>query len=546
MTENVSLFDSFNARFLEPTEVAKSFVPSVQFDRLLKKNHSLVVGPRGSGKTTMLMMLQGQAWDAWNRQERPESNRNLAFTGVFIPTDVSWGKQLESLGGRQIEPEHQEIFTKAAFTTHILRRMVIAMEYESTRFNTQLDPSIESLVAKELSGHWELSPRCVSLRGLKYGLTARLNWIRTIARQESLLNSGDRAERLAMNRVLHFSYLDCISLAIDVFDDARETPTAKWGLLFDELELAPKFIRNSLLESLRSVNERVLFKLSIAPVIDDDTKLHDVFGASPSNDFEIIQLWYSSKEHSYAFCRSLWKQQIAQSSVVSQKPEDVLGSSAFDTESEEWVEEGTAYGPNSRLSKRFKSLRDKDQSFADYLRVNKIDLDNLDKLAPNRRAATVRKATSIVAIRDAILSKGPIDGKPGKRRSREVIDVYSGATAMFAMVEGNPRWFKAIIGDLINSMKIGEQTIGAPNQARAIEKAALRFRALLRTIPCPPFNAKGMPKGLVSLIDTIGNYFNSELIDAPFGLDPPNSFTIHLAVRKCYWQALDKQSMQGQ
>lgn len=525
--EDAALFDSYNARFLEPQEVANTFVPSTHFDSLIRKEHTLVVGPRGSGKTTLLTMLQSQALDAWQSPDAPHYRANIGFTGVFIPTDVSWGKQVGAIGSRGLPPEYHDVYSLAAFTTHILRRFVIAIEYEANRATLPLSNETESEVARELSSGWAFSTPCVSLRSLKYALTNRLNSLKAKATKEVLLGLNGRAERVAGDATLHLSFLDAVALGIEVFDDARGTPSAKWGLSFDELELAPKAIRDTLMESLRSVNERILFKLSLAPFAEDVQGLTDALAASPQNDYTIIQLWFSHKEQSYGFCRALWRQLLATRGLDECPPEAVLGRSVFDTDSNEWTAEGTAYRPKSRLARRFHDLASKDESFAQFLRQHSVDLDTLDSIEPNRRAATVRKATSIVAIRDAVLSEGPTETAPAKRRSREVLDIYSGASALFAMVEGNPRWFKAIIGDLLSQRKVPSAAIEPAVQARAVDRAAKRFRALLRTIPCPPLAGKKKPRGLLSLLDAIGKYFSSELIDKPFNVDPPNSFTVH-------------------
>lgn len=521
-----ALFDSFNARFLEPREVADTFVPSSHFDALIRKEHTLVVGPRGSGKTTLLTMLQSEALDHWTSEKGAVYKSSIGFTGVLIPTDVSWGKQVSSIGDG-LDEQSRNVFALAAFTTHILRRFVIAIEYESNRANLILGGEKEYKVTQEISNAWKVEPGCASFRSLKYALTNRLNSIKSLARQEAILGPSGRPERIANREALHLTFLDSIALGIEVFDDARGMSNSKWGLLFDELELAPKKIRNTLMASLRSVNERILFKLSLAPFAVDYQQLTDALSASAGNDYTIIQLWYSNREHSYGFCESLWNQLLRSRGMEEETAESVLGRSIFDTESAEWKLQQTAYHPTGRLAKRFRDLASKDGTFAAFLAGHKIDLDKLDTLEPNLRAATVRKATSIVAIRDAVIASGPTGSTPAKRRSREILEVYSGATSIFAMLEGNPRWFKAIIGELLDRRKSPSAKIDAGTQMRAIDRAIKRFRAMLRTIPCAQIGDQRSQRGLISLLDTIGNYFGSELNEMPFNLDPPNSFKVH-------------------
>ncbi len=357
-------------------------------------------------------------------------------------------------------------------------------------------------------------------------LTIRSNEIHSIAKKEAILGESGREERIAAISFLHSSLLACVTLAVELFDDARKMPEAKWGLMFDELELAPPTIRMMLLQFLRSVNPKLLFKLSLVPVSDEIRDFTSVFAASDKNDFTVVQLWYSSGKDGYNFSRSLWDQLVRDTRIDSKTPEEVLGMSVFDTDSDEWAEEQTAYHPGSRLARRIKSLKQKDPSFAKYLKKEDIDVDQLDRLPPKRRAATVRKVTSIVAIRDSVLSERTSKDGTIAKRSREVLEIYSGASAMFTMLEGNPRWIKAVIGDLIKSMREGETTITSTAQARSIEKAAIRFRALLRTIPCPSFYRNQPTRGFLSLIDMVGNYFSKCLVENPFSPDPPGTFTV--------------------
>ena len=105
-----TVFEAFNARNLSPTQVAKTFIPPAQFAELCGRSHCVVVGPRGSGKTTLLKMLQLPALAAWQHEEADKYTASIDFTGVFVAADISWGKQLESLGGRNCRSDRTRAF----------------------------------------------------------------------------------------------------------------------------------------------------------------------------------------------------------------------------------------------------------------------------------------------------------------------------------------------------------------------------------------------------------------------------------------------------
>src|SRR5687767_13462149 len=108
-SHEVTFLGTFNARHLTPVEVARSFVPPPCFEQLAGNSHVLLVGPRGSGKTTLLKMLQPQALEAWEHPQAHQYRQRVMYTGVFIPADISWGAQLESLGYGRLSAENHTL-----------------------------------------------------------------------------------------------------------------------------------------------------------------------------------------------------------------------------------------------------------------------------------------------------------------------------------------------------------------------------------------------------------------------------------------------------
>jgi hypothetical protein len=516
-----TLFHAYNARFLEPREVAETFVPSHHFYRLLERSNSLVIGPRGSGKTTLLMMLQEQTLEVLRNRSPDLQIPDNNFTGAFIPTDITWSKQLETLASANVPLYKSTLLTDIAFTLHVLRCLLSAMEFRCKKVN--LANHVESDIAKTLSDCWKLERSCLSLASIRYLLLSQLNKVHATVHPTSA--SGREGEVCnVLDAFPRLDLLSSVSLAVEIFNDFTGNSDRKWALLFDELELAPSQIRKQLMSYLRSVNNKLLFKLSLVPFSDEIRDLSSFMSASEQNDFSVIQLWYSNKNDERSFSRKLWKQLVKNSRLENRNPEEILGTSIFDTDPRDWQKNETAYHKESRQLRRFRSLAKKDLTFQQYLDKEGIDLDEVESISPERRAATVRKVSGIVAIRDSVLSERSSKDGTLAKRSRATLEIYSGANAMFAMLEGNPRWFKAVIGDLILAMTPNQKTIRASKQARAIEKASERFRALLRTIPCPKVNDVSPQQGIITLIDTIGDYFSKELTKIPFTPDPHNSF----------------------
>lgn len=62
---STTFLDPFNAKAMTFREVASTFVSSTKFAELAGRWNALLVGPRGSGKTTLMKMLSVEALRAW-------------------------------------------------------------------------------------------------------------------------------------------------------------------------------------------------------------------------------------------------------------------------------------------------------------------------------------------------------------------------------------------------------------------------------------------------------------------------------------------------
>lgn len=523
-----SVFDSFNARSLEPEQVASTFIPPTHYRQLVKPTHTLVVGPRGSGKTTLLKMLQGAALESWRHPDAADYRAQIQFTGVFIPTDVSWASQINALGESILEREYRDRLGVAAFTTHVLRRLIIAMEYRSrppsdpnliSHRRAPLSRSAEVELVRRIANAWHVTPQIPTLLSLRQELSGRLLEIREFSSQETLLEPEGRAGRFAGIRYLHLHFLSAAGVAAEAFDDIAVTRGEKWALLFDELELAPDWLVETLLRSIRSTDERFLFKLSMSPYTSEVKGLTGPQAPRASNDYEQVSLWYAHKEDGYDFCRALFRAMLQGRGLPIVDPTVVFGHSYFETNADEW-QAGTAYMQGSRLQKRFKQLAKKDRTFRDYLQSRNVDVEDMEFLSGDARAADVRKVVSLVAVREAFRTADE------RLRSRKHPSLYKGASALFAMVEGNPRWFIAIIGALVERRADPNGRVAPPQQSRQIEQATIRFRALLNTIPCPPLEPNEPPRGALAILDRIGEFFFNAIVRSSFNPDPPGSFII--------------------
>lgn len=522
-----------------PAQVAASFVPPPVYASLIRRNHVTIVGPRGSGKTTLLKMLQQPALEAWKHPRAEDFRSRIDYTGIFVATDISWGVQLQLLRDRRLPDLARGVLACAAFSTHVLRAFIQALlfrvgrgggsaEGEVSWRRAKLSPSAEVSLVCAIARAWHLRPEVSTLESLRTSLTLRLSEIASLAAREALLPSPQVGERLYDLVWLHLPFLQSLVLAIELFDEAAQQQGSRWALCFDELELAPVEIRALLLAALRSTDERLIFKLALSPYSASLNEFRHALSASPSQDYEELSLWEFQRHEIHSLCLGLWSGILRERGFPDIAPEEALGHSLVSTQPDSWADEGTAYGPKSELVARFVRLASNDRSFRRYLLDNNIHPGRISLLSSNERASSVRKVAPLVALREFYRQPdtNPEPKRLRTRRTRKKPTVLSGSESVFAITEGNPRWFLGIMNSLLEGWAPGD-SISRTKQADAILSASVRFRAMLKTLQLTkPAPVLGPTNDLLLTLDQIGSYFHREVVTADFRPDPPLSFDI--------------------
>jgi hypothetical protein len=518
-----SVFESFNARSLAPEQVARSFIPPAQFADLASRCHCTVVGPRGSGKTSVLKMLQPSALEAWASDEAQTYRARIDYTGIFIPTDISWSKQVLAVV-EGLPAGVAKAFRGAAFTTHVLHELIAVMEWRTQSSGARAPfrrvflslPQARPLV-RELAKSWLLEPTTETLLGLKHSLAHRLVQLWSLAQRITLL--GAPASDLPPWLTLEF--LSCVQQAIELFDDATGEREARWALLFDELELAPDWIMQGLLTALRSTEPKVLFKLSVSPFNERHEAIRCAVQAMPDQDYKEIRLWHAQKEEGFQFSERLFLSVCRDYGFAAKELSQILGRSFLEDEGgspRAYVKRGRNYRVLARALIQ-------DPSFARFWRQSGVDLDTVAKLTEEERAAKVRKIYPLVMVRTFFrVPAGSKQASQQIRRGRKSMELYSGADAFLTIAEANPRWIIGLTRLLLSGVRQGK--VSRVKQAQEIESTIHKFRATLKTITLGHSTPKVRTRTLLELVDRVGNYFQRRVLLDEFHPQPPLTFTV--------------------
>ncbi len=531
-----SPFDSFNARPLSPQAVARHFIPSHHFDTLSRKTHTIIVGPRGSGKTSLLKMLQTEAIESWDHERSQDYRSKIDFTGVFIPTDVNWNEQLKNIGVEYLTEKLRHLVTNTTFITHVHHALVKAMINRCQKYylkskgsephrRVNISDKYESEIVKALSRIWNISPKIPSFLALKHELKLRIQTIGEFVSEEEFRDPKDREQRFLDKSIFCFNLVTSVSSAIEVFDDKISDPHGSWALLFDELELAPIQIIELIMKSLRSSDNKILFKLSLSPFAKHIPALESPTSPSAKNDFETVRLWYTHKRSSYSFCSELLKSIVKDKFGTGAKLEKIFGQSVFEgnDESEDAI---PPYAPGSSQHTLLLKMANNDSSFKNYLDKNHINLSNLKDLSETNRASLIRKILPTLIVRDAFRTSDILRNKSGlKTRSRKRPNIYHGIPALYAITEGNPRWLIGFVNSLLDIYKTPEK-IPSRVQEEELCRAAQQFISMLRTIPVSDSTSKNS-SSLTDVLDKIGKSIYQSVVLDNFSSEPYGEFVIN-------------------
>ncbi|MGA7745345.1 MAG: hypothetical protein WBP56_04455 [Polyangia bacterium] len=517
-------YDSFNARNHTPQQVAETFVPNEDYRTLWRNEHTVVLGPRGSGKTTLFKMLTVQALYAWDDPYATALRQQRPFTAVYLPADMHWHHQLrhaERTPG--LSQGVGEALSRAAVTNAILLALARTFQERLTYEAPTVNANIVSGLCTTLVRLWSLPNVIPCLDGIVLALRARTAEIRQFANRIFLHGCTD-AERRSIPDYYNLDYLSSLFVACAEFDQAFRLPQSpKWALCLDELELAPSWLQDLALSQMRSTEENALIKISTSPL----PLTLGTTGAAPRHDFRLLTLWNHSSRGDDRFSEELASAVITRRLGSPIAPSALFGSSRI-TDPDGQSTSMVKYQQGSAEWVLFRDLATWDKSFRNLLVEKNIDPTNPVCADVALRDSVLRKARPIALLREAFLKGDSPIGAVG--RSRKLATVYYGREAIWRIADGNPRRLIGILDDLLARAKQDTDgkwlAIPENEQADTLRKASAQFVAYVKTLPEGSMAVASRHLDLFTILQTVAAYFRRRLLGTEFPLDPIGSFKV--------------------
>jgi len=499
-----SMHDAFNARTFTIHELCNSFIVSDSFTKLCGLSNTVMIGPRGSGKTTLMRMLSVQAIDTWDGELADYYRKNIPYSGVFIPTDRVWKSQYEKVKDRLGGSHDYFDVLDSLFIYHVLERFISALSYRASRtldkkynfLHINISKKDEADLVKELSESWMVNPSITTFKSLEVALIKKKQIVSSFI--YSLINKRNLNEK---PEVVSGDITDIIGNSVDMVNVSINDSDAKWCFLFDELELAPDHIVQPLIDATRGRSDSYIFKLALSPY-HENVRITDGPDSSMNNqDFSFVNLTGSSDRSGLEFSKQLC------ANVFIRNELDQPIDSYFD----DYV--------SSILKDDFIDLANKDSAFRSYLGSKKIDIDKFDEYTDKDKRTTIRKIQRVVRVRNAYLKA---NGKPNSLKRPP--DFYGGFENICKSLEYNPRMLIGIMNGFVPIIK-ENGTVPIHNQIASIVKFCNSYRSLLSTIAIDSIDRRF--KNINDLIDCIGRYFQHQVHGEKFESEPKGSLTFN-------------------
>ncbi len=499
-----------NAKLLSYKQLVETFVNCPEYEELKKENSSVVLGPRGCGKTTLMRMLTPEA------QSLVRPSVPLPFIAIYIQCDVQSSQQLDQVAvALKNHPTKIELVLSAVMTLNIQLAISSSLCWLCENCGTE---NAEVDICKTMIDIWKLPNTAPFFVSIKLNLRKRLSYLQTIvskAQYDNLSNDTQLEDWCHNNEFINLStpVLDQAFISLGLY-------TRKWAFCFDELEFAPRSFQNMLFNIMRGIgNSNIILKITSTPL--PEVKI--TTGTSYIDDYDVIQLWSSDRNDRFDFLCQLFETHLLRLFPNKTTLTQFLGHTEVSPRGKD--KEDNQYQRGSNLMALYAYLASNDPSFHEYLLSFKISPNAPGSTNPHMKDTVLRKIKPLVYQR---LNYGPWTGSKRSRTRKwgtAPATIYTGYEAIIYMCEGNPRRLIRIMSNLYKEASDTIPMVTHSKQGTCVKNESNSFASTIKSHPIiSEYN--GNEIHMFSLIKKIGEYFYKRIVLDPFSADPPGTFTV--------------------
>lgn len=541
---------SYNARYMVFEDVARTFVPNHQFRELVRPESSIIVGPRGCGKTTLLKMLHPRAYAASSSENVRKYHDEMHFWGVYIPADIQWTILLEKMGKRESELYDLKQVVNTLISINVLSSICecfkslleLSLTHSKKQYyrdETVLDSQIrtkEVELAQDLIASLNIEKRIApTLYGIKQ------YWNSVITELNMSISNEKKCDWILTR---YNGFLDYAHAAFDAFEEhCRDIDFCvlkgfNWALCFDELELAPDELRSTIYSLLRSTSyQNIIFKTTSSFLLGNSNeseknvpkKNGTILDCTSFNSSEMLET-DAVEGHDYnnilnwvhdpgsetmweTFCDDLYSQDDEKKVINSIGKYDLIRCFEGSGELSSANFNRSDYKPGSPTYQVFVEYARKNESFKKFMVDRGIDPS--DPFDNDETKYNLLKKIKTSAICRYYCSK-----------PRAITPFYFGKEILYDFSEGNPRLAINIMNRMISSyIESGELDVRIQSSVfHDLAEDKMKFYKHYPNAEVEISSSKSYSLG--ELINKIGEYFKANLYDVPFSEISKNTFYI--------------------
>lgn len=509
-----------NAKPLSHKDVGIKFILHPEFADLTNPKNSLIIGPRGSGKTTMLKMLSPEALEHWfpkNAKEKKIKD-SINFIGIYIPMSRIFQDDLEE----RYRISKLEVAKKINVLHKIYFYNIIESILRLVHFfisKNEKNTTNEIFISEKFNSALELNVEyCYKITSLLSAISLEK------LKSRNQLNSNKYVEEKLYTGSIISHIEPILNVINEVFDFH---PDQKYALCFDELDVYASEFTADMIKNLRGISTNILLKLTMAPI--HNVNINDFLDPpSQIHDFDRIYLWpspeitgrtrYQEEKRYLNFTEQLATQTFKELIGVEVDLDFLLGKYSHRKVLNLFLKSESVVNNKVNLDDKtdeeiegliFLLYAKSDENFTAYLldQLNQKRL-NLKGLSRKDKSENIRKLKPVVFNRlICTINKG----EERSFRRQRVLYQYHGKKIMLKCIDGNPRYLKKLVEYLSDFIEYNDneiRPISISNQARALVKVKDIFLQRINSIA---LEGKPLKFSTSTLIGDIGKYLSTQI-----------------------------------
>ncbi len=521
---NIDFFEKENARDLTIEQVVNTFVPTRTFQSLLTAKNHIVLGSRGSGKTSIAKMISHSHLSLYKTEEAEDIINSRKYIGIYVPMSTEW------LGGVNNKKWNSEIEQDFLFQWKL---NVIVCSAFIDCIKSCCDMYIVEIadrVMKEISIVKQL---------LTYWAPNETNITNFLELKEFLKKIDfEKQKKIAKERALGVKSTEVVGLefetqlfsplqrGIDIIVKELDFPNyTAWLLCLDEAEILTKEQQKIINSYLRSCTGNLFFKIITMPYSHNTRETNIGAPLNLGDDYEYLYIDYESPFF-YGIQSNtvplpvveLFDKRVNASGDKYKgiKIENLLGSS-FLLDKKEWNFEN--YSNDMQLFYKFTSEKTLVRGLNLIQENKKIQFD--DQIG--------RKMKGLLYLKDAVLNT----------KGAKKLTIYSGTKMMVRCIDTNPRKLIRLFKFLLNRIpKISNKKLSYPILTPTIQTEILHAfsESALKRVQ----SEEKIGPELFDIINTIGHFMSDSIHKEKINTEQISSISIPSDISGHLWNIIER------